>query len=483
MNRPGASRNELALTLFFFSLTTLLTLAAVSACVHDSFFRSMIALARQSDLLAQRYFGEVAADQIFADAWRGMQQAIPFRVELADEAALLEPTRSRQDWGLTLSPSDSSLRVMAIAEKSPLKGSLRPADEILFVDDVSAGLLARFSDYLNDRESTLVTLRILRNDRPESLQVVVPTIGSSSSIHIDSLESILSIELRRLTLDVVGELTSALEKTGVAAGTALIVDLRGLHSSSYSAVGLIREHLQRIAADGRSIVLIDGQTTGAAEELALQLREEMGALLLGRPTAGIDSRFEEIRLRSGRRLLVSIDERIEPTPISENASAMEMDSLAGSLPAPGAVLPDHECREPRLSALTFELIHRGLVLDFVTSRIDLSLPAVAQEDRVFLEFREFLHHRGFRFDPLGEALADLSVHEMTPEMRPVYRRLRETRAGLDELHLADYRDEIMRQLLETWHRVHIGGEPTLAQRSRFDDHCLAEALAMLRNRL
>lgn len=477
MIRTNVPKSELPLTLLFFGLTTIFTLGAASLCLNDSFFRSMITLSRQSDLLSQRYFGELAAEQIFADAWRGMQQAIPFRVELVEDGAVGEATSPRRDWGLVLSPLDSTLKVLAISESSPFQGSLLPNDEIVSVDEINSGLIARFSEYLQERESTYVTLRILRDELPDSLQIMVPPAPTNEAVRVDSAGSILYMEFRRLTRSAVDDVLASLRSLNGAAFAGTVVDLRAVRSSAYSAVDDLTDEIKKISNGKSMVVLVDANTVGAGEELAQRLRERSNARLLGTPTAGVSSRFEEVRLRSGRRLLVSIDERIR---LGEADDSTAGDSL-GSQPkvAAGAVLPDFECREPRLSPLTFELIHRGLILDFVTSRVEKTLPPAEQDEQIFQEFREFLNRRKFNFDPLGDALFDLSMHEMSPEMQPIVRNLKLTKESLAGTQLAEYRNEIMRQLLQTWYRVRVGTEPPLAVRVRFDDHCLAEAFTAL----
>ncbi len=148
MDRRNA-RSEFAATILLFLLTLLLVFGAAYQCVNDSLFRAMIGLAQQSELLSSRYFGEVAPEKVFADAWQGMQGAIPFRVELsADSDAPTKVGRPR-NWGITLTPQDSLVVVEDVAESSPFFGFLLPQDKITGVDTLREESVIDFIDYLN----------------------------------------------------------------------------------------------------------------------------------------------------------------------------------------------------------------------------------------------------------------------------------------------------------------------------------------------
>jgi hypothetical protein len=138
------------------------------------------------------------------------------------------------------------------------------------------------------------------------------------------------------------------------------------------------------------------------------------------------------------------------------------------------------CRKFAMSSLLFELIHGGYLLDFVTATEFSAFPRPEDEDSLLLQFESYLQQRRFRHDPLGRALSDMSLNEMNGEMSPIYQRMRQTHRGLGNPNLDEYREEILRSLLKTIHRVKTGGEPALEIRARTDDPCLAEALNYLK---
>jgi len=482
LHRTNPARSELPLSFLFFGLTAVLTLGAISLCINDSLFRTMVTLARQSDLLAQRYYGEVTPEQAFADAWRGMQQAIPFRVELVDEPGVVGATTPQLDWGVTLTPLDSTIRVLAVSQTSPFQGALQPDDEIIAVDETQAAAPAKFAAYLSERESTYVMLHILRNAALDSVQVLLTPTRGVETIQVDTIGAWLYVGLRGLSRDALNALRRRIDERPRMHYSGVVVDLRRVRSSAYNLIADLSTILRDAAANLPMAVLIDGNTVGAGEALALRLREECGARLIGAPTAGINSQFEELRLRSGKRLLVAINERVIPELEFADTLGAAVDSIRkyAERQRESAVLPDLECREQRLSPLTFELIHRGLIVEFVASQAEQPFPAPENEAQMWSEFLDFLERRQFRFDPLGDALNDLEVHEATPEMRPVIRRLRDLGGQVEPSDWGGYRDEILRQILETWYRARVSVAPAPpALRLRFSDRCLAEAIQYL----
>lgn len=482
MHRANSARSELPLSFLFFGLTAVLTLGAISLCINDSLFRTMVTLARQSDLLAQRYYGEVTPEQVFADAWRGMQQAIPFRVELVDEPGGVGAATPPFDWGLTLTPLDSTIKVMAVAQTSPFQGALQPDDEIIAVDAIQAAAPIKFAEYLSERESTYVMLHIRRKAALDSVQVLLAPMRGVETLQVDTIGAWLYVGVRGLSREAGSALRRRIDEQRRSQYSGMVVDLRRLRSSAYNEISDLNTIICEAAANMPLVALIDGNTVGAGERLAMQLREECGARLIGAPTAGINSQFEELRLRSGKRLLVSINERVLPELEFTDTLGAAVDAIRkfAERQRENAVLPDIECREQRLSPLTFELVHRGLIVEFVAAQADQPFPAPENEARIWSEFLAFLERRQFHFDPLGDALNDLEVHEVTPEMRPVIRRLRYLRGQVEPNDWGEYRDEILRQILETWYRVRVSVAPAPpALRLRFSDACLAEAIKYL----
>jgi hypothetical protein len=112
----------------------------------------------------------------------------------------------------------------------------------------------------------------------------------------------------------------ALTATNRAAGTVL--DLRYADGDdSGSAQAAVNLFTTRKIAAGVLVVLVNGETRGAAETLAAALRHAGAGLIIGSPTAGEPATFKEFHLHNGQRL------RITTTPGPGSGQASPSGSL------------------------------------------------------------------------------------------------------------------------------------------------------------
>ncbi len=457
-----------------FLLTLLLVFGAASQCINDSLFRAMIGLAQQSELLSSRYFGEVAPEKVFADAWRGMQGAIPFRVELsADSDAPIKAGRPR-NWGLTLTPQDSLVIVEDVAESSPFFGFLLPQDKITGVDTLGEESVIDFIDYLNSHSEGATRIFFEREGRTDSVTVQIAAIEPVDGAIVEIADSVGYLALK---LPSKSDFDSELETLRSSGARGFIIDLRDSRGNDYRQTERLANQIEKILRGRPTVVLIDGSSKGATEEIARRLGRINGVVTMGGATAGTPSVVDEIDLRSGRRLYVSVNERLirdfeEIADTTADSSAVVSTSTA--------IVPGISCGKVLMSLLVYELIHGGYLTDFVAATEITAFPEMADEDSLLLQFESYLQQRRFRYDPLGRTLSDMSLNDMNEEMSPIYQRMRQTHRGLGDLNLDEYRDEVIRSLLKTIHRVKIGGEPTMVIRARTDDPCLAEALSYLK---
>ena len=471
MDRKSSSRSEASTTLALFGLTLILAVGSAYTCFADPFFRAMMALAQQSDLLASRYFGEVAPERIFADAWQGMQSAIPFRVELAESENQPTTQPRDRDWGLTLSEQDSAMEIVNIAEHSPFNGFLLPEDKITGVDSLRNEKIVHFVEYLDKREQGETKIYFLREGRSDSVTIQV-SLDEESDIAKFAVED--SIGYLKVSLPKFKDLSEQIAQMKQAAVIGMIIDLRESKGSNYEEAGKLAETIIAAIANRPVVVLIDASTRGASEEIARRIGDNGTAVLMGAPTAGIYAAVDEIELRTGGKLLVSANERISRDLVDE------FDSVKVPGPPANAILPAITCKNFRMSPLLFELLHGGYILDFVTKSRYNAVPTVAAEDSLLTDFVIYLGHRNFRYDPLGHILSEMSLNEMDADMTPVYVHMRQTHRAIGEADLTEYRDEIVRNLLRTIHRVKVGGEPSILVQARTDDVCLAEAIKYLK---
>lgn len=460
--------------MLFFSLTVMLILGAAYQCVNDSLFRAMIALAQQSELLASRYFGEVTPEHVFADGWRGMQAAIPFRVELSPAGDQPVNVGQPRNWGLTLRPVDSAMMVVDIAESSPFFGFLFPQDRIIGIDTVREERTVDLVEYLNSRDAGETRIFFERDGRADS---VIVQIAATESINDASAEIEDSIGYLALKLPSSSDLDRDLEKLRGSGAQEFIIDLRGSRGDDHDQADALLGQIERITDDRPTVVLIDAASKGTAEELARRLSRLAHVVTMGTTSAGTPAVVDEIELRSGRRLYVSLNERF-PWASEEAIDTATKSSFR--VTSSTAVVPATGCGDARVSALLLELIHGGHMLDFVSGRHFSIFPRPGDEDSLLAEFNSYLRLRKFRYDPLGRTLSDMGLNDMNHEMTPIYQHMRQTHQRLGDLDISEFREEILRNLLKLIHRVKIGGAPSLTIRARTDDACLAAALAYLK---
>jgi hypothetical protein len=135
---------------------------------------------------------------------------------------------------------------------------------------------------------------------------------------------VVYLRVGRVTGNLANELTAAyraLTTSNKVAG--IVLDLRfvvGDDAASAQATANLFASKKIVA--GSLVVLVNGETRGAAETLAAALRHAGAGLIIGNPTAGEAATFKEFPLRDGERL------RIATTPVkSGNGPAVPSGGL------------------------------------------------------------------------------------------------------------------------------------------------------------
>jgi hypothetical protein len=136
--------------------------------------------------------------------------------------------------------------------------------------------------------------------------------------------SVAYLRIGRVTGNLANELSAAyraLTTTNKVAG--IVLDLRYVvGDDSASAQATANLFTSKKIAARSLVVLVNGETRGAAETLAAALRHAGAGLIIGSPTAGEAATFKEFPLRNGERL------RIATTPVkSGNGPAIPSDGL------------------------------------------------------------------------------------------------------------------------------------------------------------
>jgi hypothetical protein len=152
----------------------------------------------------------------------------------------------------------------------------------------------------------------------------IPQGGTALSKSAVIESNVAYLRIGRVAGNLANELSAAyraLTTTNKIAG--IVLDLRfvgGDDAASAQATANLFASKKIVA--GSLVVLVNGETRGAAETLAAALRHAGAGLIIGNPTAGEAATFKEFPLRNGERL------RIATTPVkSGNGPAIPSGGL------------------------------------------------------------------------------------------------------------------------------------------------------------
>jgi Peptidase family S41 len=250
-------------------------------------------------------------------------------------AAVLVPCVCYPALGQTPSPTPKP--VASVGAKT-LIDSLAPAE----IDETIRVLKSNFIDpnALKDQEINRATLEgllarlhggaiLLPNKDSESINVPAPFYSEVLNNHIGY------VRIGSLTADNLRELDKALASFATRKVDAMVIDLRAsTWNSDFDVAAEMTKRfipkektlwtLHKTAArqdrtltndrdpsfQGLTTVLVDGETAGAAEAIAVALKLHARALLIGQPTAGRAVEYSDFPLASGKTLRVAVEEVI-----------------------------------------------------------------------------------------------------------------------------------------------------------------------------
>jgi len=482
LNSPSSSGAKSSLTFLLSVLTLTLAFIASYLCASDPMFRAMMKLSRQADLMSQRYVGELSPERVFADAWRSMQMAIPFRVELVSDAGNAAEEKKLGDWGLLLSTNKGSISVVAVTEGSVFRGALQPGDRVTSVGQDTSSLVASLRQYLTSKAGDSLLIAIERGGAAETVKVVVPIPPQRASLTFSRLDDIVYCGISVISDHPAESLVDSLRLNVNETTKGMIIDLRSCRDDSEGDVDRLAREFLDLQAKLPFVLLVDQSTGRQGEMLAAQLLKREHVVAAGNATRPLHAVTEMLPLRSGKRLYVYRGERNEDYFYARDS--LINDSLRksrdGQITAEEQITPEIACEPPELSGMTIDLLHRDLLLDFAAASSYKSLPTPEQEAKLFYDFAAFLRERGYSYDPLGEAFRDLEISARRPDMLTAIEDIRKTLKAQPPASLDELRGEIIPLLLLYLQQVKIGGEPSFADRIRIDDYCLKAAMAYLR---
>ena len=267
-------------------------------------FRAMMRLSRQADLMSQRYVGELSPERVFADAWRSMQMAIPFRVELVSDTGDVAEEKKLGDWGLLLSTNKGSISVVAVTEGSVFSSALQPGDRVTSVGQDTASLVTNLRQYLTSRTGDSLFLAIERDSVAETVKVVVPIPPQRPSLTFSRLDDIVYCGINTINDHLDASLSDSLQATVNEATKGLIIDLRNCRDDSEGEVEKLTRAFLDLKAILPFVLLVDESTGRQGEMLAAQLLKREHVAAAGNVTHPLHAVTEMLPLRSGQRLYV-----------------------------------------------------------------------------------------------------------------------------------------------------------------------------------
>ncbi len=482
MNSPSSSGAKSSVAFFLSVLTLSLAFVASYMCASDPMFRAMMRLSRQADLMSQRYVGELSPERVFADAWRSMQMAIPFRVELVSDTGNVAEEKKLGDWGLLLSTNKGSISVVAVTEGSVFSGVLQPGDRVTSVGQDTARLVASLRQYLTSRTGDSLLIAIERDGVAETVKVVVPIPPQRAPLTFSRLDDIVYCGISTISDHLAESLFDSLRLNVNETTKGLILDLRSCRDDSDGDADRLARAFLDLQATLPFVVLVDLSTGRQGEMLATQLLKREHVVAAGNAMNPLHAVTEMLPLRSGKRLYVYRGERNEDYFYARDSLINDSlrKSLNGQATSEEQIIPEIACEPPELSGMTIDLLHRDLLLDFAAASSYRSLPTPEQEAKLFDDFVAFLREQGYSYDPLGEAFRDLEISARRPDMVAAIEDIRKTIKAQPPARLDELRGEVIPLLLIYLQQVKIGGEPSLADRIRIDDYCLKAAMAYLK---
>ncbi len=457
---------------FILSVLTL-ALAAVASylCASDEMFRAMMKLSRQSDLMAQQYVSELSAESVFNDAWRGMQAALPFRVELTSDTVESNAGRGNDNWGLTLSFEEGAAKVVAVSRKSLFFGTLRQGDLLTAVEHDTGQLVTNLEHHLASARGDSISINFKRSGTLDSAKVLVPNNERGPAVEVAAVDDIVYCGLREFNDRLEKSVEDSLHASVVDSTQGVVVDLR----ESSDGDGRNVDKLAKVFLDLRGtlplVLLVDHTTCRQGELLAVELLKRDKTLIFGNEENSLQAGTEVIPLRSGRSLYVHRGQRND---------FHSTDSGEAGVDSSGRIGPQIRCEPPLLSGLTVDLLNRNYFLDFVAASAYEALPSKSDEEQLFNEFADYLAKQGYSYDPLRQAYGDLQLSARSPEARQSVQDIGRIINMLPKAQINEYRPEITHFLLIYIQQIKVGGEPTVAERLRLDDYCLQAAVAYLR---
>ncbi len=342
----------LALAIVFLAIAgTAAATAAVTMRVYNSIIRDLpsrsslyATVSEIDDIVRNNYFGEINDSLLNADLSAGYADGIgdgySYYMTAAQYARYKDELRGQMvgvGAEVFYDPTDAGLYVAQVSENSPAAlAGLKTGDRIIRIneEDVTAYNYAALSETLTGDRLSSVTVTYSR-DGGEGQNVNLVKGYTAQTVYTSQNGSVGYIKITAFYANTADRLKAAVDALSKAGATSLIFDLRGTQAGTIEYAAAALDVLVPVASEGTGAlatayskdgsvrktftaeassvsmpmaVLVNGQTTGASELFACDLRDYGMARLVGETTAGNGALQEIFELDDGGALILTTAE-------------------------------------------------------------------------------------------------------------------------------------------------------------------------------
>ena len=329
--------------IFFFLLSAILVFPLLAATLlraadtgqtstteDDSFYKYLSVFSETLGLVRQAYVDQPDMDTLMAGALDGTTDALdPFSlyVPASQVSGFLQAQAVGKRYsGLTLLKERGIAYVVGVEKGSPGDvAGVKPGDIIAKVNDRSTRLMPiwEIQELLAGKPGTKIAMELIRVGEPQQISFELKPFDPPP-VSLEETEGVPILRIPTFDEKTAADVKAALTRDPGKIKDKLLIDLRGVSSGESEAayataklftsgdLGALKKRAEELRSfraedrpvwQGKTVVLVDRGTLGAAEVFATVLRQKEKAELVGERTFGHAGRQGSAELSSGGRLL------------------------------------------------------------------------------------------------------------------------------------------------------------------------------------
>ncbi len=297
---------------------------------EDSFYKYLAVFSETLGLIRQAYVDEPDMNTLMAGALDGTTDALdPFSLYVpASEVAgyLQADTVGRRHSGLTLLKERGIAYVVAVEKGSPADAAeVKAGDIVAKIGDRSTRLMPiwEMQEVLAGKPGTKINMELIRVGEPVQVAFELKPFDPPPA-SLEEVEGVPMLRIPSFDDKTAANVRALLTKDPGRIKDKLLIDLRGVSSGDPEAayataqlftsgeLGALKRRTEEVrtfrsderpAWQGKTVILVDRGTLGAAEVFATVLRQKEKFELVGERTFGHAGRQGSAELSSGGRLL------------------------------------------------------------------------------------------------------------------------------------------------------------------------------------